>query len=107
MRRCTSAGPTSDPAARIDGLSTAVSSLDTTRDGLPRDAAPLRVRTPWWREAIVVVWLAWVYDAINNLAPLRVGPALAHGRGILSFEASLGIAPERSLDHWLGAHHGL
>ncbi len=53
------------------------------------------------------MWLAWVYDAINNLAPLRMGPALAHGRAILSFESSLGLAPERTLDRWLAAHHGL
>jgi PAP2 superfamily len=88
-------------------LSTAVSSLDRKLDAVSRDGAKPRVRTPWWREALVVVWLAWVYDAINNLAPLRIGPALAHGRDILNFEASIGIAPERSLDHWLAAHHGV
>jgi hypothetical protein len=88
-------------------LSTAVSSLDTKLDAPPREATRARVRTPWWREALVVVWLAWVYDAINNLAPLRVGAALSHGSDILSLESSLGIAPERSLDHWLAAHHGL
>ncbi len=65
------------------------------------------VRTRWWGELLVVVWLAWVYDAVNNLAPLRLGPALAHGRAILNFETSLGIAPERALDRWLAAHHGL
>jgi hypothetical protein len=88
-------------------LSTAVSSLDRKLDSPPRDAAEARVRTPLWREALVVIWIAWVYDAINNLAPLRIGAALAHGRDVLSFETSLGIAPERSLDHWLAAHHGL
>jgi membrane-associated phospholipid phosphatase len=88
-------------------LSTAVSSLDRELDAPGREAPVARVRTRWWVEVLVVVWLAWVYDAINNLAPLRLGPALAHGRAILSFETSLGIAPERSLDRWLAAHHSL
>jgi hypothetical protein len=64
-------------------------------------------RTHWWRELLIVIWLCWVYDAVNNFAPLRLGPALAHGRGILSLESSLGIAPERSLDSWLAGHHTL
>jgi hypothetical protein len=88
-------------------LSTAVSSFDRKVDALPQSAASRPARTRWWVEAIVIVWLAWIYDAITNLAPLRLGPALAHGREVLGFEASLGIAPERSLDHWLAAHHGL
>ena len=28
-------------------------------------------RAPVWLEAIVVLWLLWLYDQINNLAPLR------------------------------------
>jgi hypothetical protein len=86
-------------------LSTAVSSLDSKLDARPQGGA--RVRTRWWGEALLIVWLAWVYDAINNLAPLRLGPALSHGRDILSVEGTLGIAPERSLDQWLSSHHGL
>jgi membrane-associated phospholipid phosphatase len=88
-------------------LATAVSSLDRKLDTAPREGAATRARTPWWREVLVVLWLAWVYDAINNLAPLRLGPALAHGRHILSLEGSLGISPERSLDHWLSVHHAV
>ncbi|HEY0516284.1 MAG TPA: phosphatase PAP2 family protein [Solirubrobacteraceae bacterium] len=65
------------------------------------------MRTRWWLEALIVVWLVWVYDAINNFAPLRWGPALAHGRDILGAETSLGIAPERALDQWLAGHHTL
>jgi len=68
----------------------------------PLAEAPGRSR--WWVEALVVGWLLWVYDATTNLAPLRLQAALAHGRGILSFEQSLGISPERSLDTWLAAH---
>ncbi len=88
-------------------MSTAVSSLDRKLDPVPRSEAARPARTRWWLEALVVVWIAWVYDAINNLAPLRLGSALAHGRDIISFETSLGLAPEHSLDRWLAAHHGL
>jgi membrane-associated phospholipid phosphatase len=62
-------------------------------------------RSRWWVELLVIGWLCWLYDAITNLAPLRLSSALAHGRSILDFEQRLGIAPERSLDHWLAAHH--
>jgi hypothetical protein len=64
-------------------------------------------RTRWWVEAVVVVWLLWVYDAITNLAPLRVHVAIAHGQSILSLEQTLHIAPERSLDRWLAGHQTL
>ncbi len=114
-------------------MSTALPSLDTTREPAPdgtapsyapalSDAAvalptaiPLRARvsaafarrTRWWVEALTLVWLCWVYDAITNLAPLRPGAALAHGQSILSAERSLGISPELSLDRWLAARHTL
>jgi membrane-associated phospholipid phosphatase len=64
-------------------------------------------RTPLWLEALTIVWLCWAYDAVTNLAPLRLGAALSHGREILSAEQTLGIAPERSLDSWLAGHHTL
>src|SRR5271170_3425905 len=64
-------------------------------------------RTRWWVEALVIVWLCWVYDAINNLAPLRVHAAVAHGRAVLSLERSLGLDPEVALNRWLAAHHTL
>jgi PAP2 superfamily len=72
----------------------------------PQEAAAPQ-RTPWWVELLAVSWLAWVYDLINNLAPLRVQPALAHARGILHLEQTLHIDPERSLDHWLAGHYTL
>jgi PAP2 superfamily len=64
-------------------------------------------RSPWWLEVLTIVWLCWVYDAVNNLAPLRVHAALAHGAEILRVERSLGIDPEHTLDRWLAAHHTL
>jgi membrane-associated phospholipid phosphatase len=56
-------------------------------------------------ELLVVAFLAVLYDTITNLAPARGALALAHGRSILHFEHSLGIAVELKLNHWLSAHH--
>jgi hypothetical protein len=69
----------------------------------PREAR----RARWWGELLVVVWLAWVYDMVTNLAPAHEALALAHGRGILSLEQSLHIDPELSLNRWLAGHETL
>lgn len=95
----------------MTGLSTAAPPIEAPASGRTfhaiADAAGTTRRTRWWVEALIVGWLLWVYDAINNLAPLRLGPALAHGRGILSLESSLGISPEHALDRWLALHKTL
>jgi hypothetical protein len=62
-------------------------------------------RPRWWGELLVIAWLAWAYDSITNLAPVREALALAHARSILSFEQSLHLSPELSLNRWLIAHH--
>jgi hypothetical protein len=96
----------------IDGLSSAVP-IDTSGSAaaVPSAAALPRThdhgRTRWWVEALTVAWLCWIYDAITNLAPLRLHAALAHGRGILSVEQSLHIDPEHALDRWLAGHQTL
>jgi hypothetical protein len=64
-------------------------------------------RTRLWVEALVIAWLCWVYDAINNLAPVRLHAALAHGWGVLHLERSLGLDPELALNRWLTHHHTL
>jgi hypothetical protein len=64
-------------------------------------------RTRWWVEVLTIAWLCWIYDAITNLAPLRLHLALAHGQDILRLERSLDIDPERTLDRWLAGHHTL
>jgi PAP2 superfamily len=56
---------------------------------------------------LAVAWLAWVYDATSNLAPLRLHQALLNGRGVLRVEQWLHIDPERTLNHWLSAHQTL
>jgi hypothetical protein len=62
-------------------------------------------RTRLWVEALVIAWLCWVYDAINNLAPVRLHASLAHGWGVLHLERSLGLDPELTLNRWLTHHH--
>lgn len=72
------------------------------------EAAPaVAQRSPWWLELLLVGWLAFAYDAVNNLAPVRLHLALAHARGVLRIEQWFGIDVERPLDHWLAAHHTL
>jgi hypothetical protein len=61
-------------------------------------------RAPLTVELAVIAWLFWLYDVINNLAPTRVAQARDNARDILSFEQSLHIDFERSLDRWLSAH---
>jgi hypothetical protein len=72
-----------------------------------RTARVTVTRTRWWVEALVIVWLCWVYDAITNFAPLRLHAAVSHGEGVLAAEQWLGIDPELSLDRWLAGHHTL
>jgi PAP2 superfamily len=61
-------------------------------------------RAPLWLEFAVVGWLFWLYDVINDFAPERRALALRHALGLLSFEHSLGINLERTVNHWLSLH---
>jgi hypothetical protein len=90
-------------------LSTAVSIERGGSTALPSMDAltPTQRRSRWWVEALTIVWLGWVYDAITNLAPLRLNAALAHAADVLGLERSLHIDPEHALDSWLGAHRSL
>jgi hypothetical protein len=103
------AGAAAQAVANIVGLSTAAP-IDAGRSIPARpEAAPQQVRTRprWWIEALTIAWLCWVYDAITNLAPLRLHAALADARGLLSVERALHIDPEHVLDRWLAPHHTL
>lgn len=70
-----------------------------------RASAPARSR--WWVELLAIAWLLFLYDAVTNLAPLRLSVALGNARGILHVERVLHIDPELTLDRWLAAHHTL
>jgi hypothetical protein len=57
-----------------------------------------------WTQALVIFWLLWLYDAINNLSPLRQRTALAHAAAVLRVERVLHINVELSLNLWTRAH---
>ena len=48
---------------------------------MPPSCSPVRTRTRWWAELLTIGWLCWVYDAVNNLAPLRLDARSATGAG--------------------------
>ncbi|HTZ88344.1 MAG TPA: phosphatase PAP2 family protein [Solirubrobacteraceae bacterium] len=58
-------------------------------------------------DLLIVAWLCWLFDWVNNLAPVRQGLAVSNGRGVLSLERSLHLDPERALDASLSRHHAL
>jgi PAP2 superfamily len=72
-----------------------------------RVLAAVQARPRWWVELLTIAWLAWVYDAINNLAPLNHSVAFAHGRDLLSLEQTLHLTPEVTLNRWLASHQTL
>jgi hypothetical protein len=55
-------------------------------------------------DLLVLAWLIWLFDVINNLAPVRQQLAERNGRRVLDFEQSLHLAPEHALDRWLASH---
>ncbi len=77
-------------------------------------AAPLAKRLQDRREQVwlladllIVAWLCWLFDAINNLAPVRQALALRNGERVLDLERSLRLDPERALNAWLASRHAL
>jgi hypothetical protein len=90
-------------------LSTAISIEGGRSSTLPAAGvlAPSHRRARRWVEVLTIGWLLWVYDAITNLAPLRLNAALAHAGDVLGLEGTLHIDPERALDRWLAGHHTL
>ncbi len=72
-----------------------------------RALAAVRARPRWWVELLIVGWLLWVYDIVNNLAHLRYSVAIAHATDVLRLEQTLHIDPERTLNRWMAHHHTL
>ena len=65
---------------------------------------PVRRRPRVWVELLTIVWLAWLYDAVSNLAPIRQAAAVAHARSVLHLEQILHLDPEKWLNHLLAPH---
>ncbi len=101
---------TAGPADNIGSLST-VAPIDagpaTAVAGADAPPSRSQARPRWWLEALTIAWLCWVYDAITNLAPLRMHAALGDAHKVLSLEQSLHIDPEHALDRWLAVHQTL
>ncbi len=64
-------------------------------------------RAPLWIELAVCGWLFWLYDVINNFAPIRQLLAVRNAMGVLSLEHSLHLDPELVLNRWLAGHDAL
>lgn len=58
-------------------------------------------------DLLIVAWLCWLFDAINNIAPVKQQLALSDGRGVLDLERTFGLDPEHALDSWLSQRHTL
>lgn len=67
----------------------------------------MAARPALWTQLAVVAALLWLYDAINNLNPLRHATALAHGASVLHAELWLHLDPELGLNRWLAGHASL
>lgn len=71
----------------------------------PTSRAANPKRSPLLVELAVIAFLGWIYDWLQDLAPLRRGLAFSNARAVLSFEQRVGLDPERALNHWLNHHH--
>lgn len=58
-------------------------------------------------DVLIVAWLCWLFDLINNLAPVRQALAVRNGSSVLDLERTLHLDPERALDVSLARHHAL
>jgi hypothetical protein len=90
------------PAGRAAGSPTA-----DRAPAADRALAAVRARPRWWVELFTIAWLAWVYDLVNNLAPLRYSVAIGHAQGVFHLEQTLHLDPEVTLNRWLTHHHTL
>jgi len=58
-------------------------------------------------DLLLVAWLCWLFDAVNNLAPVRQAAAVSDGKQVLTLERSLHLDPEHALNTWLARHDTL
>ncbi len=65
------------------------------------DSAAVGVPTRFWWELVIVLWLYFLYDIINNLSPVSRVNAFAHAEDILQLERTLRIDIERSMNEWM------
>jgi hypothetical protein len=96
---------------REDDLGGSTQTVSVPAQGPERPASgpatPKAKRSPILVELGGLVFLVWIYDWLQDLAPLRQKQALDHAQRLLSFERRIGLDPERGLDQWLAHHHVL
>lgn len=90
---------------------TAVSGATSARHA-PLDSLTRRLRSrreqAWLAlDVLLVAWLCWLFDAINNVAPVQQQLAVEDGRSVLDLERTLSLDPEHALDAWLARRHEL
>jgi hypothetical protein len=65
------------------------------------------VRAVWWRQVLLIAWLWWVYDLINNFSPVREDRAIRIGQDLLAFEKHLSLDIELGLNRFVQDHHAV
>jgi hypothetical protein len=58
-------------------------------------------------DLLIVAWLCWLFDAMNNLAPVRQALAERNGNSVLDLERLLRLDPEHALNTWLARRNEL
>ena len=82
----------------------AATATDTaTADSISDDARAVGIGHPtrFWGELIIVLWLYFLYDIINNFSPVNEVSALRHAESILRVERALRLDIEKSTNAWL------
>jgi hypothetical protein len=71
----------------------------------PPNTKPRVARSPLSVELAGLIFLVWIYNWLQDLAPLRRKMAFSNAEALLSFERRSGLDPEAVLDHWLAHQH--
>ena len=79
--------------------------MDRRRPTALRAACAISRERVWLAlDLLIVAWLIWLFDAINNIAPVRQQLAERNGDRVLDLERSMHLDPEHALDTWLARH---
>jgi hypothetical protein len=92
---------------RVAGTSGLQSGASASLAAVARRLRSRRQRLWLAVDLLIVCWLTWLFDALNNLAPVRQQLAERNGAWVLDLERSLHLDPEHALDRWLARHHAL
>lgn len=58
-------------------------------------------RAPLWIELAVIAWLFYLYDVVNDFAPIRQRLATQNATGLITLEHTLRLDPEHAINAWL------